>query len=348
LFFCSAKINAQDECSSATTITPSTICNYTTFDLPGTLTKSTGLPTTCGGANIVDDAWAKFTATGNLSIVRYQNTNRDAALWIYRGTCASLTYMTCVDNVITGIEEVSFATVAGTTYYIRIGRMSGNNTASMTGSICIISGDIPTNDDPCAATLLNSNSTCNYSYYSNVMATASAGITVPGCGAYAGGDVWFKAVVPASGALTINTDTGSLTDVAMAIYTGGCGSLTLYNCYDDGSGSNGLMPSVNLICLTPGDTIRFRFWDINNDNSGNFRLCLINPGGTSGIPSNDNPCNAIQITPAAACSYTTYTNQCASASTGITAPGCAKDWGGDCGFKIRAPASCNFSSDTKE
>ena len=349
LFFCSAKIYAQDDCSTATTISPSVACSYTTFDLPGSLTKSTGAPTTCGGANIVDDAWAKFTATGTASTVKYQNTSRDAALWIYRGTCASLTYMTCVDNIVNiGVEEVTFATVVGTTYYIRIGRMSGNSSASMSGSICVVCGTPPINDEPCDAILLNSNSSCSYSYYSNVMATSSAGVTAPGCGGYVGGDVWFKTVVPASGALTINTDTGSLTDAAMAIYTGTCGSLTLFNCYDDGGGSNGLMPSVNLTCLNPGDTLRIRYWDANNDNVGTFRICLINPGGTSGIPSNDNPCNAILITPSAACSYTTYSNQCASASTGITAPGCANYLGGDVWFKIVTPASGNFSIDTKE
>ncbi|MFN5346508.1 MAG: hypothetical protein ACK5B3_04730, partial [Bacteroidota bacterium] len=73
---------AQDECSTATTITPGATCSYTTFDLPGTLTKSTNNLTGCSAASLVDDAWAKFTATGTSSTVRYQNTSRDAGIWI--------------------------------------------------------------------------------------------------------------------------------------------------------------------------------------------------------------------------------------------------------------------------
>jgi hypothetical protein len=224
---------AQDECSTATTITPGTTCNYTTFDLPGSYSKSTNNLTGCSANNVVDDAWAKFTATGTSSTVRYQNTSRDAGIWIYRGSCASLTYMSCVDNVIgTGVEEIIFASTVGTTYYIRIGRLSGNSSANMAGSICVINGNPPANDDPCAATLLTSNTA--YSYFTNSMATASAGVTAPGCGNYLGADIWIKAVVPATGAININTDTGSVTDMAMAVYSGGCNSLTLISCYDDG------------------------------------------------------------------------------------------------------------------
>ena len=340
---------AQDECSSATTLTPGATCNYTTFDLPGSYSKSTNNLTGCSSNNVVDDAWAKFTATGTSSTVRYQNTSRDAGIWIYRGTCASLTYMSCVDNIVgSGVEEITFASTVGTTYYIRIGRLTGNGSANMAGSICVINVNPTTNDDPCAATLVTANATCSYTYYSNAMATSSAGVTAPGCGSYSGGDIWFKTVVPASGALTINTDIGSITDGAMAIYTGSCNSLTLNSCYDDNGGANGLMPSVNLGCLTPGDTIRIRFWEYGNDVVGTFRLCVVNPGGTSGIPSNDNPCNAITLTPAAACSYTTYSNQCATATTGITAPGCSYYLGSDVWFKITVPASGSITIDTKQ
>jgi hypothetical protein len=335
---------AQDECSTATTIATGTVCNYITFDLPGSLTKSASLPSTCGATNIVDDAWAKFTATGNASIVRYQNTNRDAALWVYTGTCSTLTYINCVDNVAgTGIEEVSFSTINGATYYIRIGRMNGNSSNTMNGSICILSGDVPANDDPCGATLLCSNSTCSYSYNSNAMATASTGVSSPSCGGYLGGDIWFKTVVPSSGALTINTDTGSITDVAIAIYSGSCSALTLYNCYDDGGGSNGLMPTVNLTCLTPGDTLRIRVWEKNNDNIGTFRICLINPGGTSGIPLNDNCVNAISLILGVP---TTGNNSC-SGSTGEPAgPTCWTNGSGQLNtvwYSVAAPASGKIS-----
>ncbi|HOS49641.1 MAG TPA: hypothetical protein PLG57_13435, partial [Bacteroidia bacterium] len=82
-------VNAQDECSSATTLTPGSTCSYTTFDLAGTLTKSANAAANCSASSIVDDAWAKFTATGTSSTVNYSNTNRDAAIWIYSGSSCS-------------------------------------------------------------------------------------------------------------------------------------------------------------------------------------------------------------------------------------------------------------------
>ena len=38
-------------------------------------------------------------------------------------------------------------------------------------------------------------------------------------------------------------------------------------------------------------------------------------------PANDEPCNAIDLTPGATCSYATYTNAAATASSGVPAPG---------------------------
>ncbi|MFM7015415.1 MAG: hypothetical protein ACKOX3_03710, partial [Bacteroidota bacterium] len=336
--------HAQDECATATTITPGTSCSYTTFDILGSFTKSASAPTTCSGANIVDDGWAKFTATGTTSVVSYQNTNRDAALWIYQGSCASLNYMTCADNVAgVGTEQITFTTVPGTTYFIRIGRLSGTSSNTMNGSICIVSGTPPSNDDPCAATLVTVNTICTYTSYTNALATNSSGITAPTCGNYQGGDVWFKLVVPASGAITINSDTGIVTDGAMTIYSGTCGSLTLLNCYDDGSGASGLMPSASLTCLTPGDTLRIRFWENGNDVLGTFKLCVVNPGGTSGLPVNDEPCNATAIILGVP---TTGSNTCSGGSNEPAAPSCWTNGAGQLNtvwYSVVAPTSGKIS-----
>jgi hypothetical protein len=51
-------------------------------------------------------------------------------------------------------------------------------------------------------------------------------------------------------------------------------------------------------------------------------------------PANDDPCNAIALTVAATCTYTTYTNAAATASTGVPAPGCANYLGGDVWFTV--------------
>ena len=82
------------------------------------------------------------------------------------------------------------------------------------------------NDEPCNAIPLTvAASPCipstNISW---VAATASAGIPAPGCASYSTGDIWFTAVVPASGNLFINTapgtGSGAITDGGMAAYRG--------------------------------------------------------------------------------------------------------------------------------
>ncbi len=56
----------------------------------------------------------------------------------------------------------------------------------------------------------------------------------------------FTVTVPAGGAITIDTNTGVVTDSGMAVYSGAaCTGLTLIECDDDAS-DNGLMSSISL------------------------------------------------------------------------------------------------------
>lgn len=127
-------------------------------------------------------------------------------------------------------------------------------------------------DNPCNATPLAVGANCSFATYTNVNATATAGVPAPGCGNYNGGDVWFSVVVPPSGVLIIDSNTGIVTDGAMALYSGACTTLVLLACDDDGS-ANGLMPAINQTGLTPGSTVFIRFWDPNNNNNGTFQIC---------------------------------------------------------------------------
>jgi subtilisin-like proprotein convertase family protein len=127
-------------------------------------------------------------------------------------------------------------------------------------------------DNPCNATPLAVGASCSFATYTNANASATAGVPAPGCGNYNGGDVWFSVVVPPSGVLIIDSNTGIVTDGAMALYSGTCTTLTLLACDDDGS-ANGLMPAINQTGLTPGSTVFIRFWDPNNNNNGTFQIC---------------------------------------------------------------------------
>jgi hypothetical protein len=342
-------VQAQDECTNATVITPGSSCTYSTLDLPGTLTRSASLPGTCNGAFIVDDAWIRFTATSGVTVIQYQNTNRDAALWGYSGSCAGLSLMGCSDNWFVGTEVLTLPTTSGQTYWVRIGRLSGNNSATMNGSICVIATSAPSNDNPCSSTALTVNPTYSYATYSNYAALPTTGVTAPGCGNYVGGDVWFTVTVPTSGAVSISTETGVVTDAAMAVYTGAsCSSLTLVACGDNGFGSNGFMPRLNFTCYAPGTILYVRVWDVYNAKPGTFQIAAMDLGGTPTPPSNDEPCAAIDLPVNSSCTYTTYTNQCGTASAGITAPGCAGYLGADVWFKVVVPISGTVVIDSKE
>lgn len=149
----------------------------------------------------------------------------------------------------------------------------------------------PSNDECNNAIELTVGTTCNFVQYSNVGATASAGIPQPICGNYQGGDVWFKLVVPSTGGIQLNANVGTMTDGVMALYLGNCSSMAVLACDDDAS-PNGLMPLLEYYGLAPGSTVYIRFWGYGNNNFGSFSICakvmnppnncaLNNPGGCS-------------------------------------------------------------------
>jgi hypothetical protein len=133
----------------------------------------------------------------------------------------------------------------------------------------------PINDDCYSAiSIIPGQGFCSYNSFTTIGATASAGVPAPTCGNYAGGDVWFKVVVPASGHLIFDSkSSNSSFDASMAIYSGTCAALTEIECDADDS-SNGLMPAINNASLTPGSIVYIRFWQANGGAGEAFELCV--------------------------------------------------------------------------
>ena len=106
----------------------------------------------------------------------------------------------------------------------------------------------PANDNPCSAIALTGNVTCAFSVFDNNGGTTPSGIPNPSCGGTSPGaeDVWFTVTVPPSGNLIIDTDAGTLNNIAMAVYSApSCaGPFTQVVC--DASGSVANMPQVTL------------------------------------------------------------------------------------------------------
>lgn len=113
----------------------------------------------------------------------------------------------------------------------------------------------------------------------NLGATLSLGHPNVTCGIFAfGGDVWFTAIVPESGKLTLETRAAAdspLIDTVMSAYTGTCGELTLLGCSDE-EGIDGFS-LLNLTDLAPGSTIYVRVWEYANDTYGSFQVSAYNP-----------------------------------------------------------------------
>lgn len=184
----------------------------------------------------------------------------------------------------------SAGTVAATTIYTRMiagllnvnspfsgGSISSSSTLATTQNVAvdgIVTPQPPSNDECIGATPLTVGTSCSFITSTNVNGTNS-GAPAPGCGNYADADVWFSMTVPPSGELRIETASGGITDGAMALYSGTCGSLTLIECDDDdGPGS---MPEIIRTGLTTGSTVYLTFWDFNGGTEGTFDICAWTP-----------------------------------------------------------------------
>lgn len=266
-----------DPCSSITNIASCGTNVNTTF------TSGNGIysPGACGWTTPGTEQIFSFTPTVTGSYSIQQNSSFGYIDYFYKiaGTCNG-TGWTCIDDMTGASTSGSFTLTVGNTYYFMLdpeGTGGGNVSFNITCPPPPL-----TNDDPCTAEPLTIGGTCNYSTYTTLGATATAGVPAPGCAGYSGGDVWFTVTVPANGTIMVDTQTGSMTDSGMAFYSAAScsGPFTLIECDDDDS-PNGLMSSIMRSGLTPGSTLYIRVWEYNNDNQGSFGICVTSP---------DDPC----------------------------------------------------------
>jgi hypothetical protein len=186
----------------------------------------------------------------------------------------------------------------GNTYswYVVPKNVVGSAVGCSSSAISFTCISVPANDNPCGATALSISNSLTYTTYSNAGATATSGPPEPGCASYSTADVWFSVTVPASGIINFDSQTGTITDGGMAIYSGTCSSLTLVECDDDDS-PNGAMPYISLTGRTPGETLWIRMWDYY-DGTGTFGLCVRSQAAdlTSATLSQNNVCPGTSVT----------------------------------------------------
>ncbi|MEN9337646.1 MAG: hypothetical protein RLZZ500_2633, partial [Bacteroidota bacterium] len=266
--------------------------------------------------------------TGSYTIIQSSSFGYiDYQIKAASGGCSG-TGWTCIDDLTGASTSAGFTMIAGVQYYLLLDPESSTGGNVSFTINCPVPA--PTNDDCAGAITLTPTTLCNYTTYTNSGATASTGAPAPGCANYLGSDIWFKVVVPSTGIVTIDTQTGTLTDGGLAIYTGNCGTLNLHSC-DDDSSANGLMPSLTATGLTPGATIYVRFWEYGNDNNGSFGICVTTPGP----PSNDNCANAIALSVNPTTNCTISSNGTTSGATS-SLTGCAGTADDDVWFTFEA------------
>lgn len=244
-----------DNLTSANTTVCGSTSYYTGEDIVYTFT-----PATSGSVNI--DLISTGTYTG---IMLYNG----CPVLGQGGACVAYAQSS------TGNKSLCVGVTAGVTYYLIIDSYDAPDCNPYTLTISAPAGGLA-NDDPCGATTLTVGSTCSYTASTNACAGGSTN-PAPACGSYSGGDVWFKAVVPSSGNIAFDTQTGVVLDGSMAVYSGpNCSTLTLVDCDADDS-DNGVMPKITLTGQAPGTTLWVRFWEAGNDNNGTFSICAYEP-----------------------------------------------------------------------
>ncbi len=108
----------------------------------------------------------------------------------------------------------------------------------------------------------------------------------PGCANYQGGDFWFQLQVPPSGNISLQTDSGSLNDTGLAVWTDtNCVNVHSIACDDDAG--TGYFSFLTLFDLIPGSTVYIQVFGYGGG-TGTFQLC-VNDLGTVAFDSSEIP-----------------------------------------------------------
>lgn len=201
----------------------------------------------------------------------------------------------------------------------------------------------PANDDCSGAITIAVNSSCVETTVTFDGTETDSSVPPPGCAGLASSDLWYKLVIPATGAVRVETNQSSplsIDDGAMAIYTGpDCNNLTLYECSDDSnpSSTNGLFERITVVG-TVGSTIYVRLWEQDAANTGTYVICAYETTPPANA-TNDDCDTAISLNLNTSCNAIIGTTFGATSSSNVVSsdPTCANYAGDDVWFKVVIP-----------
>ncbi len=235
----------------------------------------TGL-TSCGLNASSLGVWYHFAPTNGGGITAIWTTaDFDTKLAVYSGNCGSLSCLAYDDDTNGNQPYIEIETLPETDYYIYVVGYS-----DYTGEFSLnVSCTAPVNDEATGAILMDVNAidagcVSPTTVWNNNGTTSSESTNdIPVCGYYAGGDLWYKFVVPASGGIRV-----------LRAGAGDWGALG-YALYDSPNGDNSDILTCAFIAenvtegnsvtgLTVGNTYWLRIWEYNNNDFGSVNICL--------------------------------------------------------------------------
>lgn len=310
-------LSQSDGCASVPSLPVNSSCVTTNYSLPGSFNNGGLVTSTCSSTDR-DDGWYSFVATSvNTRVTaRAVSENLSLAIW---SSCGGGTEVGCGNAVAGTSVNVNIITTIGTTYYVQLHRQSGNNTASMTGTVCVRSLPPTPANDNCTGAVnvpISSGISCTSSV-SGTIAGATASSQANGCSGTADDDVWYSFVATnTTHQINLNNISGSTSDLYHSVYSGTCGSLgTALVCSDP--------ESSTVSGLTVGNTyyVRVYSWTPASGQTSTFDICIMPPPSP---PANDNCTNAINVPVSTVSGTCTYVNgTIAGATASSQANGCS-------------------------
>ncbi|WP_341901079.1 T9SS type A sorting domain-containing protein [Fluviicola taffensis] len=319
-------VPANDVCSNAVILTPSSTCNYTAGTFSGAMMNG-GAPA-CG-ASSQQDLWYRFTATDStMRIFLSSESGLNHGFQIIQGSCNG-TVLQCVNSNATGISESYFNNdfIPGQVYYVRVFNASGA-LSTLTFGICVQTYPVPANDVCSNAVILTPSSTCNYTAgtFSGAMMNGGA----PACGASSQQDLWYRFTATDS-TMRIFLSSESGLNHGFQIIQGSCNG-TVLQCVN--SNATGISESYFNNDFIPGQVYYVRVFNASGALSTlSFGICV----QTYPVPVNNVCADAIELTPASSCSYTTGTFSGAMMNGGTLS--CAPNASQDVWYKFTATSS---------
>jgi Calx-beta domain/Secretion system C-terminal sorting domain len=285
-----------NDAANATQLTindPGVKCISPQFFSTAGATRSSPNPS-CSSDND-DDVWFQFICPANGVYIYIEkgaliSSSAPANMGMEITDASSGLTASCILSSVVGSSTL-FSGAAGGVYRIRLWTVGTTDRAVF--SICLQNGFgvFPANDTCAAATLLTvgtgacTNPVTGNLFNSNITPSLT---TNPTCtvNTTLKNDVWYKAIVPASGNLVVQTSAtnSQVNDLVMLAYTNNCSTFTQIACDEDGNTApfpSANHPRISLTGRTPGETILYRVMPRNGNNLGQFSICAFDETAAS-------------------------------------------------------------------